>query len=108
MLANLAEKRVKAWPNVPTLREAGYDYYNESVFLFAVPKGTPKPIIDRLEDAFHKAMSDPEFEAVMAKVEFEGSYRNSADTKKYLDDAYKRIGAFIEDLKIPREAEQKK
>jgi len=108
VLANLAEKRVKAWPNVPTLREAGYDYYNESVFLFAVPKGTPKPIVDRLEDAFHKAMSDPEFETVMAMVQFEGSYRNSADTKKYLDDAYRRIGAFIHDLKIPKEEEQKK
>jgi tripartite-type tricarboxylate transporter receptor subunit TctC len=108
VLANLADRRVKAWPNVPTLKEFGYDYYNESVFLFAVPKGTPKPIVDRLEGAFHKAMSDPEFEGVMSKVEFEGSYRNSADTKKYLDDAYKRIGAFIRELKIPREGEQKK
>jgi tripartite-type tricarboxylate transporter receptor subunit TctC len=108
LLANLAERRVKAWPNTPTLKELGYDYYNESVFLFAVPKGTPKAIVDRLDEAFHKAMSDPEFEGVMAKVEFEGSYRNSADTKKYLDDAYNRIGAFIRELKIPREGEQKK
>ncbi len=108
VLANLAERRVKAWPNVPTLKEFGYDYYNESVFLFAVPKGTPKPIVDKLDEAFHKVMSDPEFEGVLAKVEFEASYRNSADTKKYLDDAYKRIGAFIHELKIPREGEQKK
>jgi tripartite-type tricarboxylate transporter receptor subunit TctC len=107
-LALVDEKRVKAFPNVPTLRELGYDIVNESVFLFAVPKGTPQPIVSRLEDAFHRAMSDPEFESVMAKVEFEGSYRNSADTTKYLKDAYERIGQLIRELKIPREEDQKK
>ena len=107
ILANLSENRVKSWPNVPTLRELGYDFYNESVFMFAAPKGTPKPIIDKLDDAFHKAMSDPEFDGVMAKVEFEPSYRNSADTKKYLDDAYKRIGRMIQELKIPKESGEK-
>ncbi|MCX8023119.1 MAG: tripartite tricarboxylate transporter substrate binding protein [Syntrophorhabdaceae bacterium] len=108
ILANLSENRVKSWPNVPTLRELGYDIYNESVFLFAAPKGTPKPIIDKLDNAFRKAMDDPEFLSVMAKVEFEPSYRNSEDTRKYLEDAYKRIGRLIKELKIPMEETQKK
>ncbi len=107
ILANLSEKRVRSWPNVPTLRELGYDIYNESVFMFAAPKGTPQAIIDKLDSAFRKAMDDPEFGAVMQKVEFESSYRNSADTRKYLEDAYKRIGLVIHDLKIPREEEKK-
>ena len=108
ILGNLSEKRVKSWPDVPTLVEMGYDTYNESVFLFSTPKGTPKPIVDKLDAAFRKVMDDPEFPAIMAKVEFEASYRNSADTKKYLEDADKRIGAMIRELKIPREGEQKK
>ena len=108
ILANLSEKRVKSWPNVPTLRELGYDIYNESVFMFAAPKGTPQPIIDKLDNAFRKAMDDPEFVSVMAKVEFEPSYRNSADAIKYLEEAYGRIGRMIHDLKIPKEDDQKK
>ena len=108
LLANLSEKRVKSWPNTPTLRELGYDIYNESVFMFSAPKGTPQPIIDKLDNAFHKAMDDPDFAGVMAKVEFEPSYRNSVDTRKYLDDAYKRIGRMIQELKIPKEEDQKK
>jgi len=108
LLANLSEKRVKSWPNTPTLRELGYDIYNESVFMFAAPKGTPQPIIDKLDNALHKAMDDPDFAGVMAKVEFEPSYRNSADTKRYLEDAYRRIGKMITELKIPREEDQKK
>jgi tripartite-type tricarboxylate transporter receptor subunit TctC len=108
ILANLSENRVKSWPNVPTLRELGYDFFNESVFMFAAPKGTPKAIIDKLDDAFHTAMSDPEFNNMMAKVEFEPYYRNSADTRKYLEDAYVRIGRMINELKIPKETGPKK
>ena len=61
ILANLSEKRVKTWPNVPTLRELGYDIFNESVFMFSAPKGTPQYIIEKLQNAFRKVMDDPEF-----------------------------------------------
>jgi tripartite-type tricarboxylate transporter receptor subunit TctC len=108
LLANLSEGRVKSWPDTPTLIELGYDIFNESVFLFAAPKGTPKPIIDKLDDAFHQAMADPDFTTVLARVEFEPSYRNSAETRKYLEDAYTRIGRMIRELKIPKEAAEKK
>jgi len=84
LLANVGERRVKNFPDVPTLIELGYDYFNESVFMFAAPKGTPQPIVDKLDNAFHQAMADPEFTALVAKLELETTYRNSADTKKYL------------------------
>jgi tripartite-type tricarboxylate transporter receptor subunit TctC len=102
ILANLSEKRVKAWPNVPTLRELGYDIFNESVFMFSTPKGTPQYIVENLQNAFRKVMDDPEFAGIMAKVEFEPNYRNAADTKKYLDDANKRIEHMVQELKLPK------
>ena len=78
------------------------DIFNESVFMFSAPKGTPQYIIEKLQNAFRKVMDDPEFVSVMAKVEFDASYRNAADTKKYLDDANKRIGHMVQDLKLPK------
>lgn len=108
ILANLSEKRIKSWPDAPTLREQGYDYFNDSIFLFAAPKGTPQYIVEKLQNAFHKATEDPGFAEVMAKVEFEPVYRNSADTWKALQEANVRIGKMIRELKIPREADQKK
>ncbi len=107
LLATISEKRVKSFPDVPTLRELGYDTFNETVFMFAAPRGTPQAIIDKLDTAFHKGMSDPEFNPLLAKLEMEPSYRNSADTKKYLEDAYGRIGKLIRELKIPKEEEKK-
>ena len=108
ILANLSEKRLKSWSDTPTLREQGYDYFNDSIFLFAAPKGTPQPIVEKLQDAFHKATEDPGFAEVMARVEFEPAYTNSADTRKAMQMAYVRIGKMIRELKIPREADQKK
>jgi tripartite-type tricarboxylate transporter receptor subunit TctC len=102
ILANLSEKRVKAWPSVPTFRELGYDFFNESVFMFSAPKGTPEYIIEKLQDAFHKVMNDPEFAAIMTKVEFEPVYRNSADTKKYLDDANIRLGRMVKEMNLEK------
>jgi tripartite-type tricarboxylate transporter receptor subunit TctC len=108
LLASQGEKRSKTFPDVPTLRELGYDFTNQTVFMFAAPKGTPREIVGKLDDAFRKSMEDPEFKAVMAKIELEPNYRNSADTAKYLEEAYVRIGEMIRDLKVPTEDAQKK
>jgi len=46
-------------PNVPTSKEAGLPEFQASAWnaLFA-PKGTPKPIVDKLTDALDKALDD--------------------------------------------------
>ena len=108
ILANLSERRLKSWPDIPTLVEQGYNYFNDSIFLFAAPKGTPAPIVEKLQNAFRKAMDDPGFPVMMARIEFEPVYRNSADTAVYLKEAYVRIGKLVRELKMPREDEGKK
>jgi tripartite-type tricarboxylate transporter receptor subunit TctC len=53
-------ERNPALPNVPTTREAGLPAFEASAWnaLFA-PKGTPKPVLDKLTDALSKALDDP-------------------------------------------------
>jgi len=103
LLVTHGEKRMKSLPNVPTMRELGYDFINETVFMIAAPKGTPAPVIKKLDEALHKGMEDPEFINTIAAMEFDVTYRNSADLKKYLDDAYNRFGAMIKKLGITKE-----
>ncbi len=107
LLAIHHEKRFKSFPDVPTFRELGYDFINESVFMFAAPKGTPPSIVKKLDDAFRKGMEDPEFIQTMEKMEIVVNYRNSEDLKKYLDEAYVRLGNMIRELKLPKEPEKK-
>ena len=54
-----AAQRNPALPNVPSTPEAGLPAFQASAWngLFA-PKGTPKPILDRLTDALDKALDD--------------------------------------------------
>jgi len=108
LLASQGERRSRTFPDVPTMRELGYDFINETVFMFAAPKGTPREIVGKLDDAFRKSMTAPEFKALMVRLELETTYRNSADTANYLEDAYVRIGEMIRDLKTPTQDNQKK
>ncbi len=52
--------RSTALPNVPSAKEAGFPNYQLSIWsaIFA-PKGTPKPIVDKLSAALDKALDDP-------------------------------------------------
>jgi tripartite-type tricarboxylate transporter receptor subunit TctC len=58
-LAITSDKRHPALPDVPTSAEAGLPAFNITVFfgLFA-PKGTPKPIVDKLAAALDKGLDD--------------------------------------------------
>ena len=61
VLAALSAKRDPAFPEIPTAREQGINIGAELWRGIAVPKGTPKKIIARLEDAIRKTVASPEF-----------------------------------------------
>ena len=107
LLGTHGERRMKVFPDIPTFKEQGYDFVSEVLQIIAAPKGTPPPIIKRLEEAFRKAMDDPEFIQAMERFEIEITYRNSEDTRKYLETAYERLRRMIIDLKLSKEDERK-
>lgn len=107
LLATHGERRMKRFPNVPTLRDLGYDFINETVFMVAAPRGTPALIVKKLDESFHKGMDDPAFIQTIANLEFDVAYRNAEDTKKYLEDAYLRFAQMIKKLNIQKEPEKK-
>ncbi|MGQ3299110.1 Bug family tripartite tricarboxylate transporter substrate binding protein [Reyranella sp.] len=54
----MADKRSQARPDVPTAAEAGLaDFVGGTWNVVAVPAGTPKPIVDRLNTAVNKALA---------------------------------------------------
>ncbi|RPJ08878.1 MAG: tripartite tricarboxylate transporter substrate binding protein [Deltaproteobacteria bacterium] len=103
LLVTHGERRMKNFPNVPTMRELGYDFINETVFMIAAPKGTPASVITKLDESFHKGMDDPEFISIIASIEFDVAYRNAKDLKIYLDDAYNRFAVMIKKLNLTKE-----
>ena len=63
----------------------------------------PAPIVNKLDEAFRKAMDDPDFIKIMAKTEIDISYRNPGDLKKFITDLYVTTSKLIQDLKLPKE-----
>lgn len=57
-------ERVASLPDLPTMEEAGLKGFEVAVWhaLYA-PKGTPKPVVDRLVAALQKALKDPAVKA---------------------------------------------
>lgn len=60
MLASYTEERLADYPDVPTLKEKGYNLVYGSARALVAPAGTPQEIIDFYVDAFTKSMNDPE------------------------------------------------
>jgi tripartite-type tricarboxylate transporter receptor subunit TctC len=99
VLASWGEGRHPALPDVPTLKELGYDaQFSQWTGLF-VPAGTPEPVIAKLREAAKAAVADETFKASLAKVETPIQYLDQpqfsrfwdADAKK-LADVVKKIG----------------
>ena len=67
-LGAMGSKRVASFPDVPTLKELGFDaQYYQWNGLFTQAK-VPEPIITIFREAVAKAVQDPEFRQAMAKV----------------------------------------
>jgi tripartite-type tricarboxylate transporter receptor subunit TctC len=66
MLASASVDRWPEFPDIPTLRELGYDTVTRQLVGFAGPAGLPPPIRDRLEAALLAAARDP---GVQARLE---------------------------------------
>ena len=94
MLALSSAKRSSAAPEVPTVAEVtGIQDYDFTLWAgFFAPRGTPQPIIDRLNKEINKAIEDPDVKAhleaagavvtPMSVVEFKDFVRN--ESAKYL------------------------
>lgn len=54
-------KRIPAAPQIPTIAEAGVPGYEVAVWYgFFAPRGTPRPVIDRIHAGVVKAMASPD------------------------------------------------
>lgn len=53
-LAVFGDTRLKAYPDVPTLKELGYKVGSPTLYGISAPKGTPKEVVDALYSAARK------------------------------------------------------
>lgn len=103
VLAVFNSKRWKALPDVPTLRELGYPFSEDSLLCIIAPKATPQAIVNRLQDNFRKVINDEAFVNYIEKMSMEVRYLDSENSMKFLRQSKDSFGRLIKSLNIPTE-----
>jgi tripartite-type tricarboxylate transporter receptor subunit TctC len=67
LLATTSPSRIPSLPEVPTLKEKGVDYVRFGWLGFCAAKGTPQPIIERLNTEIGKIVAMPEYQELITK-----------------------------------------
>jgi tripartite-type tricarboxylate transporter receptor subunit TctC len=94
-LASFGGKRSKVLPDVPTLKELGYDVeYYLWVGIFA-PKGTPAKVLSILSAALDKAADSEPFRKVISNLGQEYAYLNAKDFAAFWEADAKRADAAV-------------
>jgi tripartite-type tricarboxylate transporter receptor subunit TctC len=87
-LAVFSEKRLKKWPEAPTLMDLGYKLSASSFAGIVGPAGMPQPIVARLHDAFRKGMADPGFIKMLDNYAMDVHYRDPAGYSASIREQY--------------------
>jgi tripartite-type tricarboxylate transporter receptor subunit TctC len=98
-LACFGAQRSPAWPDVPTLKELGYNIeFYLWVGMFA-PKGTPEPVVNVLREVARQAAADEKFIQAMKNVGQDVAYLDQPEFKAFweadarrVQDAVRQIG----------------
>jgi tripartite-type tricarboxylate transporter receptor subunit TctC len=97
-LACFSNKRAASAPDVPTLKELGYDVeFSLWVGLFA-PKGTPDAVIAKLRAESKKAVDSEQFKKAIANIGDQVAYLDQPDFAKFWDADAKRVEAAVQSI----------
>jgi tripartite-type tricarboxylate transporter receptor subunit TctC len=99
VLATFGAERHPAFPNAPTLVEAGYPgvvfYVWAGLF---VPKAVPADVVVRLRQAVGKVMTDPQTIAIFRNAGSPPAYMDAPEFAAYIDTDSKRLIATVQKI----------
>ena len=96
-IATTYEKRISAYPSLSTTAEQGYPSVQIGHWAgLLAPKGTPQPIIDRMNAALQAALKTPEVKDKLAKTGIETAGGSVADFVAFITAERKRLGTLAE------------
>jgi len=102
VVAVATDARMKELPDVPTFKEIGINLVISSNRGFAAPKGTPTEVIERLDEAFRKASTDPEYIEQMAKMGLPVKYLGPAEFGKLIKEEHDIYSSVVKELGLSK------
>ncbi|MCY1531971.1 Tripartite tricarboxylate transporter family receptor [compost metagenome] len=102
LLASASPVRWPEFPDVPTLKEAGYDVEIDSWLGLAVPKGTPEPVRARLEQSSKAAVASDRLQQTYKQLGVDPVWMPGQDYARMVDATYEQMGRAIKAANLPR------
>ena len=93
-----AAKRIAGLPNVPTMKEQGFDVAAGGLRGFVAPAGIPREAAKMLEDAIGKVHKSAGWRDYMAKNMYEDVYMNAEDLSKWLASQQAELTQFLTEM----------
>lgn len=103
VLAVSGDKRLASLPEVPTFKESGIDLSMTLWRGIAVPKGTPEPVIARLERAFVQAAQSAEFREFATRMGAVVEVRGAKDFDAFMARDDREIAALMEQIGLRKQ-----
>jgi len=86
-IATTGKQRSTVLPDVPTVHEAGVPNYEATIWLgLLAPKGTPPAVVNRLNEAVSKIVSQPEVQQTWGRQGATAMVMNPTAFDKYMQD----------------------
>ena len=97
-LAQFGAKRTSSLPDVPTLKESGYDVeFALWVCVFA-PKGTPDVAVNKLRTDIGTVAKSDQFKTIITNIGDEVEYMDAPEFAKFWDQDAKRVEAAVQSI----------
>jgi tripartite-type tricarboxylate transporter receptor subunit TctC len=107
-IARFYGEPMKEYREIPHVREFGYDVNAPGFIGVYVPKGLPKDVHAKLEEAFTRAIHDPSIIEFINKTGDVATFRNSRDFGTFLKESHERAGRLMKELGLGMFAKEKK
>jgi len=100
ILAVPAERRLPGLPDVPTLKELGYNIHVGGGRGFSLPAGVPREAAAVMEAALERAHKSAQWKDYSSKNMYEDTYMGSAAFTQYLARTLPTFGEYMESVGI--------
>lgn len=97
-VAVFSDKRVPAFPDVPTVTELGYPVALDNMKGLMAPAGLPEPVYRKLHDAFKAALDTPAWKTFTEKTGLMTDYADGPAFQQQIDAGYELIGESLRTL----------
>jgi putative tricarboxylic transport membrane protein len=101
VLAQVSDHRLPGYPNVPTLKESGYDIPNvPQVRGIVAPPGMPAEAVAYYEDLFARLTKTAAWKKYLDENQFQDGFQKSSELSKFFDEFTNRMRGILKDAGV--------